>query len=87
MISGWCLLSYSYVYVTAVNLMSTTATAEAMTDSECSNRFNVISGPKHMKVSVSSIDDTLLSERKSYYKGLYVLLLVAFFITLLIFSL
>ena len=78
-----------YVYVTAVNLISTTATAEATTDTECSNRYNITSG--HLNVIVSSIDDAVLwncrklSETKIYYKGLYILLLVAFFITLLVF--
>ena len=80
-----------YVYVTAVNLISTTATTEATTDSECTGRYNVTSRPEHMNVSVSSIDDAVLwncrnlSETKIYYKGLYILLLVAFFLTLLIF--
>jgi len=80
-----------YVYVTAVNLISTTATAEATTDSQCNNRFDVTSRPEHLNVSVSSIDDAVLwncrdlSETKTYYKGLYILLLIAFFLTLLLF--
>jgi len=80
-----------YVFVTAVNLISTTATAEATTDSECANRFDVTPRPEHMNVTVSSIDDAVLwncrnlSETKIYYKGLYILLLIAFFFTLSVF--
>ena len=80
-----------YVYVTAVNLISTTATAEAMSDSECSNIFNITTRPEHTNVNVSSIDDAILwncrklSVTRAYYKGIYILLLVAFFLTLAIF--
>ena len=79
----------TYVYISVVNLISTTANVQATTHAESTATFNVTSDPKHMNVSVSFIDDALLwncrkqSETKVYYEGLYWMLVSAFIITLL----
>ena len=79
----------TYVYISVVNLISTTANVQATTHAESTATFNVTSHPEHMNVSVSFIDDALLwncrkhSETKVYYEGLYWMLVAAFIITLL----
>ena len=79
----------TYVYITVVNLISTTANVQATTHTESTATFNVTSHTEHMNVSVSFIDDALLwncrkqSETKVYYEGLYWMLVAAFIITLL----
>ena len=79
----------TYVYISVVNLISTTANVQATTHAESTSTFNVTSHPSHINVSVSFIDDALLwncrkqSETKVYYEGLYWMLVAAFIVTLL----
>jgi len=79
----------TYVYISVINLISTTANVQATTHAESTATFNVTSDPKHMNVSVSFIDDALLwncrkqSETKVYYEGLYWILVASFIITIL----
>ena len=79
----------TFVYISVVNLISTTANVQATTHAESTAAFNVTSNPEHVNVSVSFIDDALLwncrkqSETKVYYEGLYWMLVAAFIVTLL----
>ena len=81
----------TYVYVTVVNLISTTANSEASEDIYSTVLFNVTSQPNHTNVNVSSIDDAILwncrdhSVTKHYYRGLYWMLISAFSGTILAF--
>ena len=78
----------TYVYISVVNLISTTANSEATADTKSMTFFNVTSKPEHINVSISLIDDTVLwscrehSVTKKYYKGLYCMLIAAFAATL-----
>ena len=73
-----------YVYISVINLMSTTANNEAMQDTESPVLFNLTSRPEHTNVNVSSIDDATLwscreySPTRTYYKFLYSMLLTTF---------
>ena len=81
----------TYVYVSVVNLISTTANSEASDDIYSTVLFNVTSQPEHTNVSVSFIDDAILwncrdhSVTKHYYRGLYWMLISAFSGTILAF--
>ena len=74
----------SYVYISVIYLISTTANSEANADVNSMQLFNITSQPNHTNVIVSHIDDALLwscrnlSVTKSYYKGLYAMLFTAF---------
>jgi len=78
----------TYVYVSVINLLSTTANSEASSDVESNTRFNVTALPQHTNVIVSFIDDAVLwncrnySVTKIYYKTLYFLLVGALIFTL-----
>ena len=69
----------TFVYVTIVNLISTTANNEASTAVRSNNTFTVTI--EHTNVNVSAIDDAVLwncrdhSETKRYYKVLYSMLI------------
>ena len=81
----------TYVYVTVVNLISTTANGEASEDIHSTKLFTVTSLPGHANVNVSFIDDAILwncrdrSVTKHYYKGLYWMLISAFSGTMIAF--
>ena len=81
----------TYVYVSVVNLISTTANSEASEDIHSTKLFNVTSQPKHTDVNVSFIDDVILwncrdhSVTKHYYRGLYWMLISAFLGTIIAF--
>ena len=72
----------TFVYVSVVNLVSTTANNEASTDVNSNSTFTVTT--KHGNVNVSFIDDAILwncrdhSETKRYYQILYWMLIVSF---------
>lgn len=72
----------TFVYVSVVNLISTTANNEASTDVNSNNTFTVTT--EHTDVNVSFIDDAVLwncrdhSETKHYYKVLYLMLIGSF---------
>ena len=72
----------TFVYVSVVNLISTTANNEASTDVNCNNTFTVTTELTDMNVSF--IDDAVLwncrdhSETKRYYKVLYLMLIGSF---------
>ena len=72
----------TFVYVSVVNLISTTANSEASTDVNCNGTFTVTA--KHSNVKVSFIDDAVLwncrdhSETKRYYQILYFMLILSF---------
>lgn len=78
----------TYVYVSVVNLISTTANGEATEDIHSTRLFTVTSHPDHADVNVSFIDDAILwscrdhSVTKHYYRGLYWMLISAFSATM-----
>ena len=80
----------TYVYISVIYLISTTANSEANADVNSMMLFNVTSQPNHTNVMVSYIDDALLwscrkdSVTRDYYKYLYVMLFSAFMTTLII---
>ena len=82
----------TYVYITVINLISTTANNEANQDTESPLLFNVTSRPEHTNVTVNSIDDATLwscrehSPTSSYYVTLYWMLLATLSLTLLFYS-
>lgn len=82
----------TYVYISVVNLISTTANGEATADTNSMDFFDVTSKPEHINVSISFIDDAVLwncrehSETKKYYRGLYWMLIAAFNATLIVFT-
>ena len=81
----------TYVYVSVVNLISTTANGEASEDVHSTKLFNVTSLLEHTDVNVSFIDDAILwncrdySVTKHYYRGLYSMLISAFSGTMIAF--
>ena len=83
----------TYVYVSVVNLISTTANSEASEDIHSTRLFNVTSQLEHANVNVSFIDDAILwncrdhSDTKHYYRGLYWMLISAFSATMVAFVL
>ena len=83
----------TYVYVSVVNLISTTANGEASEDIHSTRLFNITSQPEHANVNVSFIDDAILwncrdhSDTKHYYRGLYLMLISAFSATMVAFVL
>ena len=83
----------TYVYVSVVNLISTTANGEASEDIHSTRLFNITSQPEHANVNVSFIDDAILwncrdhSDTKHYYRGLYWMLISAFSATMVAFVL
>ena len=82
----------TYVYISVNNLISTTANNEATDDTNSMTYFNVTSKFEHTNVEISFIDDAVLwncrkhSVTKNYYKGLYWMLISAFFATLVAFT-
>ena len=81
-----------YVYISVVNLISTTANNEANQHKESPFLFNLTSRPEHTNVNVSSIDDATLwscreySSTSSYYVTLYWMLLITFSTILLFYG-
>ena len=82
----------AYVYVSVVNLISTTATNEANNDAEKSAPVNLSARPEHTNVIVTYIDDSILwncreySPSDDYYRTLYWMLISVFSATLAFFS-
>ena len=82
----------TYVYISVVNLMSTTANNEATQDVQSAVRFNVTARPVHTDVIVNYIDDSILwncrehSLTSSYYVTLYWMLLSVFIGTLVFYA-
>ena len=76
----------TYAFITIVNLISSTANSEALSDRNSMMLLNVSS--KYMNVNVTSINDAILwncrkfSETKSYYQFLYWMLLLALIVAL-----
>ena len=72
----------TFVYVSVVNLISTTANNEATTDIHSNNTFTV--STQHTNVKVSFIDDAILwncrdqSVTRRYYQTLYLMLIGSF---------
>ena len=73
----------SYMYISVVNLISTTANNEATMDEQGENNFDITKLPQHRQLMVSRIDDPVLwncretSLTKNYYKFLYYMLFIA----------
>ena len=73
----------SYMYISVVNLISTTANNEATMDEQGVNHFDITSLPQHRNLMVSRIEDPVLwncretSLTKNYYKFLYLMLFIA----------
>ena len=71
----------TYIYITVVNLISSTARSEVLSDEDCDNLYNVSSG--HTNVPVKFINNAVLwscrdqSFTKYYYKFLYWMLIIA----------
>ena len=82
----------TYVYISAVEMISATASNEANRDMQTPVQFNVTSRPEHTNVTVNYIDDAVLwncrehSVTSSYYVTLYWMLLSVFVVTLLFYS-
>ena len=88
-ISKYCLINIkaffiiSYMYISVVNLISTTANNEATMDEEGESHFDITSQSQHHQLMVSRIDDPVLwncretSLTKNYYQILYIMLFVA----------
>ena len=78
----------TYVYISVVNLISTTANNEANLDAESTLRFNITSRPEHTDVIVEYVDDAVLwkcrdqSLTRSYYVTMYWMLLAMLIATL-----
>ena len=81
----------AYVYVSVVNLISTTATNEANDDTENSAPVNISARQGHTNVIVTYIDDSILwncreySPSDDYYRTLYWMLVSVFSATLAFF--
>ena len=79
----------TFVYISVVNLISTTANNEATTDVNSNNTFTVTA--EHANVNVSFIGDAVLwncrnhSVTKRYYQVLYFMLIISFLAALLAF--
>ena len=88
-ISKYCLINIkaffiiSYMYISIVNLISTTANSEATMDEEGDSHFNITSLLQHHHKKVSHINDPVLwncretSLTRSYYEILYIMLFTA----------
>ena len=88
-ISKYCLINIkaffiiSYMYISVVNLISTTANSEATMDEQGNSSFDVTSLSLHQQLMVSRINDPVLwncretSLTRNYYKILYIMLLTA----------
>ena len=88
-ISKYCLINIkaffiiSYMYISVVNLISTTANSEATMDKEGNSSFDVTSLSLHQQLMVSRINDPVLwncretSLTRNYYKILYIMLFTA----------
>ena len=82
----------TYVYISVVNLISTTANNEANQDTQNPAEFNVTSRDEHTNVVVNYIDDAVLwncrgySLTSKYYVTLYWMLLTMFIVTLSFYS-
>ena len=80
----------TFVYISVVNLISTTANNEASTDVNSNNTFTVTT--EHTNVNVSFIDDAVLwncrdhSQTKRYYQVLYSMLIGSFGFALVTFT-
>ena len=83
---------FTYVYITVVNLIATTANNEASQDVENHVQFNLTARPEHSDVFVNSIDDSILwscrkhSLTSDYYVTLYCMLLFVFTVTLVFYA-
>ena len=81
----------TFVYISVVNLISTTANNEATTDVNSNDTFTVTA--EHTNVNVSFIGDAVLwncrnhSVTKRYYQVLYWMLIISFLAALVAFSL
>ena len=82
----------TYVYISAVEMISATASNEANRDMQTPVHFNVTSRPEHTNVAVNYIDDAVLwncrehSVTSNYYVTLYWMLLSVFMATLLFYT-
>ena len=82
----------TYVYISVVNLISTTANNEATQDVENPVRYNLTSKPEHTNVIVKYVDDAILwkcreySLTDNYYKTMYLMLLAMLIITLVLYG-
>ena len=82
----------TYVYISVVNLISSTADSEATRDAQSMIKFNVTSHPDHETVEVDIIDNAILwkcrdkSVTKHYYRGLYWMLIAAILLILIVFT-
>ena len=84
-LSKYCLIDIkaffiiSYMYISVVNLISTTANNEAATDEQGNDTFSITSAV-HQKRNVSHINDPVLwncretSLTRDYYRNLYIML-------------
>ena len=67
-ISKYCLINIkaffiiSYMYISVVNLISTTANNEATMDEQGVSNFDITKLPQHRQLMVSHIDDPVLLE-------------------------
>ena len=73
----------TFAFITIVNLISSTANGEAISDANSMTLFNVTLSPSERNVEVKSIDDAVLWNCRSqsvtsyYYKFLYWMLIIA----------
>lgn len=78
----------TFVYVSVVNLISTTASSETKADVQSMNNFTLTSKPQHFNVPVRNVDDAVLwkcrvhSDTRDYYVHLYLGLIFLFILAL-----
>ena len=79
---------FTYIYVSVVNLISTTARTEALDDEDCNRTYNLSPLPEHTNVQVRLIGNAVLwscrdeSVTKYYYQFLYKMLIVVLTVAL-----
>jgi len=80
---------FTYIYVSVVNLISTTARTEALDDEDCNRTYNLSPLPEHTDVQVRLIGNAVLwscrdeSPTQYYYQLLYKMLFIVLAVALI----
>jgi len=80
---------FTYIYVSVVNLISTTARTEALDDQDCNRTYNLSPLPEHTDVQVRLIGNAVLwscrdqSSTQYYYQFLYKMLIIVLAVALI----
>ena len=80
---------FTYIYVSVVNLISTTARTEALDDEDCNRTYNLSPLPEHTNVQVRLIGNAVLwscrdeSPTQYYYQLLYKMLFIVLAVALI----